>query len=97
MKLSICLKVLIMSLNLSACDRHEPGKHHEPAPSAATGSIKLPGQASLGDTTTCTVHREHQIVVTAATPKVEYGGKTYYFCCPVCANKFAERPTDYLK
>jgi len=63
----------------------------------AEPSLKLPGEARLGDRTTCTVHKEHQLVVTAATPKVDYKGKTYYFCCPVCANKFGERPQDYVK
>ena len=31
-----------------------------------------------------------------ATPKYEYEGKTYYFCCEGCKEKFMENPTKYL-
>ena len=85
-------------LGLSACQRSE-AKTTQPAAAAsgASDTVKGPGEAKIGDTTTCAVHRDHRIVVSASTPKVEYQGKTYYFCCPVCANKFAERPQDYVK
>ena len=32
---------------------------------------------------------------TAAAPR-EYGGVTYYFCNPGCADKFAQNPAAYL-
>jgi YHS domain-containing protein len=35
--------------------------------------------------------------VTASSPKVEHNGKTYYFCCGGCDQKFAKDPEKYLK
>jgi Cu+-exporting ATPase len=32
-----------------------------------------------------------------ASPKYEYEGKTYYFCCEGCVEKFAENPEKYIK
>lgn len=92
---------LVLIMTVAACDRAhaQPEQHAAPAATneSASNGVKAPGEARIGDTTTCTLHREHRIVVTAATPKVEYQGKTYYFCCPVCANKFGERPSAYIK
>jgi Cu+-exporting ATPase len=31
-----------------------------------------------------------------AAAKIEHGGKTYYFCAPVCAQRFAKEPEKYL-
>ena len=28
--------------------------------------------------------------------KVEYNGKTYYFCCPGCVEQFKAEPTKYV-
>ena len=33
----------------------------------------------------------------AAAGKSEYGGKTYYFCCPACKVKFDANPQQYTK
>ena len=35
--------------------------------------------------------------MTSASPKVEYQGKTYYFCCGGCDSEFARDPEKYLK
>jgi len=34
--------------------------------------------------------------VTDASPKVEHEGKTYYFCCSGCDQKFKKDPQKYL-
>lgn len=93
------VEIVAFALAVSGCERSEATAHAHgnTAASAPAAAVKAPGEAVIGDTTTCTVHREHQIVVTAATPKAEYQGKTYHFCCPVCANKFGERPQDYVR
>ena len=31
-----------------------------------------------------------------ATHKMDHAGKTYYFCCAHCLEKFRARPEDYL-
>jgi YHS domain-containing protein len=32
-----------------------------------------------------------------AAAKVEYAGKTYYFCAPGCAKRFQQAPEEYLQ
>lgn len=34
--------------------------------------------------------------ITSTTPSVQHGGETYYFCCPMCATKFGEAPSQFL-
>lgn len=63
-------------------------------PSAAP--LKAPGEATVGDRTTCPTSGE-EFTVTADSPKVEYNGKTYYFCCGGCDTRFARDPERYLK
>ncbi len=84
---------------------HQPAAHAQQA-AAAEGSavahenvpaVKAPGEAKLGDRTTCAVHPGPAFAVTASTPKVEHAGRTYYFCCSHCAQRFQERPGDYVK
>jgi YHS domain-containing protein len=29
--------------------------------------------------------------------KTEYLGKTYYFCCSICKEKFEKNPNKYIK
>ena len=91
---------LVSAILLTNCQQH--GSQAAPSIKSqskqqANATLKAPGEAQLGDRTTCTIHPEHELTVTAATPKVEYKGKVYHFCCPVCANKFAERPREYVK
>ncbi len=59
--------------------------------------MKAPGEAKLGDHTTCATHTGPAFAVNETTPMAEYEGRTYYFCCPVCAKKFLENPSAYLK
>ena len=58
---------------------------------AAQGPIKGPGEATIGDRSSCPVSGE-TFTITASSPKVEHDGKTYYFCCSGCAEKFKENP-----
>lgn len=64
-------------------------------PAAASGA-KAPGSAQVGDKTTCPVSGE-EFTVSATSPKVEVDGKTYYFCCSGCAQKFQADPKKYVK
>jgi YHS domain-containing protein len=57
--------------------------------------LKAPGDAAVGDRTTCPISGE-TFVVTANSPKVEFEGKTYFMCCPGCEEKFKADPQKYL-
>lgn len=64
-------------------------------PEQPAAGLKAPGEASVGDRSTCLVSKE-EFTVTAASPKVEHQGKTYYFCCSGCDTKFTKDPAKYL-
>ena len=90
-----CLTALV------ACGGSEPRPataaeptHDRAAASAAAGEVKRPGEAKIGDRTLCPISRE-EFVVTADSPKAEYEGKTYYFCCANCAKKFQADPKKF--
>jgi len=36
-------------------------------------------------------------VETETSPKTEYKGKTYYFCCSTCKEVFKKEPEKYVK
>jgi len=57
--------------------------------------MKAPGEANVGDTTKCPVSGE-EFVVEATSPKVEHEGKTYYFCCSGCQQKFQSDPAKFV-
>lgn len=59
-------------------------------------ALVAPGEATMGDETRCPVSG-HSFVVDADSPKVEHEGKTYFFCCPGCDEKFLENPAKYLE
>lgn len=61
----------------------------------STAAVKQPGEATVGDKTVCPVSKE-EFTVTASSPKVDYKGKTYYFCCGGCDAKFKENPEKFL-
>lgn len=63
-----------------------------PSPSA---DLKAPGDAKIGDRTRCPVSGE-EFTVTADSPHADYQGKTYYFCCPHCPQRFQADPSKYL-
>ena len=84
-----------MSMSTSGSPSTPAGK--AAAASGGASTIKAPGEARVGDQTTCAMHADAVFTVTASTPKVEYRGRTYYFCCPECAKHFAEHPGDFVK
>ncbi|GMU61990.1 MAG: hypothetical protein AMXMBFR34_37530 [Myxococcaceae bacterium] len=65
----------------------------EAAPAAA--APKPPGEAALGDRTTCPVSGE-VFTVKADSPKVVHDGKTYFLCCDDCVADFQKDPAKYL-
>lgn len=67
------------------------------AATPASPALKAPGEAKIGDRTTCAMHSDSVFTVTASTPKAEHQGRTYYFCCPECAKQFAEHPGDFVR
>ena len=71
--------------------------HHAPAAAPPPhGAPRKPiGEAAVGDRTKCPVSGE-EFVVSAESPKVEHEGKTYYFCCAGCDQKFRADPQKYL-
>ena len=64
------------------------------APTAATPAEKHPGEAAVGDITSCPVTKQ-RFMVLADSPKTTYGGKTYYFCCADCPARFLQDPKKY--
>ncbi len=65
------------------------------ATTETTAQVVSPGEATIGDTTRCPVSGE-TFVVTADSPHVEYEGRTYYFCCPGCIERFQADPAAFL-
>lgn len=63
---------------------------------AAAADVKAPGDAQVGDTTTCPVTGE-QFVVKAESAFSEFEGKKYYFCCPGCKGAFEKDPAKFTK
>ncbi len=59
-------------------------------------ALKLPGEAKMGDQTSCPVTKE-SFKVTDASPHAEYKGKTYYFCCSGCNEDFNKNPQRYVR
>jgi YHS domain-containing protein len=51
---------------------------------------------NIGDMMTCPVSGE-KISKSEAAESYEYEGKTYYFCCAGCKEKFIENPEKYIK
>lgn len=66
-----------------------------PAPAAAQRLVP-PGEARVGDRTTCPISNE-EFVVTADSPHTEYEGRTYYFCCAPCVERFRAAPQQYIR
>jgi YHS domain-containing protein len=64
--------------------------------SRAEAALLPPGEARVGDRTTCLVSGE-QFIVSATSPKTEVGGRTYYFCCADCAKRFEAEPAKFLR
>ncbi|HOJ86394.1 MAG TPA: YHS domain-containing protein, partial [Elusimicrobiales bacterium] len=50
--------------------------------------------AIIGNKLLCPVMKT-EFNPTSDSPKTEYKGKTYYFCCPDCVEKFNKNPNNY--
>lgn len=92
--------VLISLLSVNACGAppaiSRGGVGAPEAHAGSTAGMKPPGDATIGDRAMCLVSNE-EFTISSASPKVEYKGKTYYFCCAGCDTKFAADPEKYLK
>lgn len=60
-------------------------------------------QKKISDTTDLNVKNQvvcpvmgTEFVPNSKSPKTEYKGKTYYFCCPDCVGKFNKEPEKYI-
>ncbi len=49
----------------------------------------------IGNKLICPVMKT-EFVLKADSPKIEYKGKSYYFCCPDCVEKFKKDPNKYI-
>lgn len=72
----------------------DEGMSHDGA-DASSAQLVPPGEATIGDTTTCPVSGE-TFTVTEDSPHAEYEGRTYYFCCPGCSSRFEANPEQFL-
>lgn len=104
MKVPMTMVVLALALSGAACGGGSSSTTSESQASSggetsgdqtAAATVVPPGEATLGDTTTCPVSGE-QFVVTAESPHVEHEGRTYYFCCPGCDARFQANPQQFL-
>lgn len=76
----------------------EPDGHHS-AQASTSGSeqaLVSIGEAQIGDRSTCPVSGE-EFVVSESSPTAEHDGRTYYFCCPGCAERFTANPHEFLE
>ena len=100
--LSTLASLGILSFAIAACGGPPEGAASpssappSASPSAAAGVAKEPGDAKVGDKTKCAVSGE-EMTVEATSPKAEYQGTTYYFCCGGCKKKFEADPAKYVK
>jgi YHS domain-containing protein len=96
----LSLSLLVVACGGGGAENAAPQTPKADAPSAKSGDkpaadVKKPGEAAMGDKTSCPISKE-VFTVSASSPKVEYKGKTYYFCCGGCDAKFKENPEKYL-
>jgi YHS domain-containing protein len=79
--------------NKSAPGKTEGQKADKPASTAPMAFDKAP---AVGTKATCPVTKE-EFTVTKDTPRSEYKGKHYVFCCAGCKKPFDTDPEKYLK
>lgn len=91
------LSVVLLSTACASTKSAEGAPAAAPAPAVApvAADVKKPGDAMVGDRTTCPVSGETFTVATDS-PKLEHDGKTYYFCCEDCVGEFKADPAKFL-
>ena len=94
--LSFAALALFGALSLEGCAHQHSARCACDKPAAASAGVKAPGEATIGDKTTCPVSGE-EFTVAATSPTATVEGKTYYFCCPGCDKKFVANPASFLK
>ena len=96
-KLSFAALALFGAIALEGCaQQHGANCACDKPAAAAPAGLKAPGEATIGDKSTCPVSGE-EFTINASSPKTVVDGKTYYFCCPGCDKKFAANPAAFLK
>jgi len=103
MKVPMMMVVLALALSGVGCGGGSSGTTTESQSAStetsgdqtASARIVPPGEATIGDTSSCPVSGE-TFVVTADSPRVEHEGRTYYFCCAGCDARFQANPQQFL-
>lgn len=57
---------------------------------------QIPSQEVKEEKVQCPVMK-NWILPSQATDKIDYNGKTYYFCCSGCKGKFLAEPEKYIE
>jgi YHS domain-containing protein len=91
---AFALSLLVLACGGGAAEGTSPATPKAEG-AATSGAVKPNGEATIGDKTTCPISKE-VFTVSATSPKAEYKGKTYYFCCGGCDGKFKENPEKYI-
>ena len=89
------LALVVLAGSAVACGGAAPAPAAPSAAAVAPSPLKPAGEAKIGDRTACPVSGE-EFTVTAQSPKADYNGKTYYFCCEGCDKSFAKDPAKFL-
>jgi YHS domain-containing protein len=92
--ISAAISLFVLAVAVVSCGGAAPSARAGGA-TQAEGALKAPGDAGVGDRTTCPVSGE-EFIVSATSPRTELEGKTYYFCCAECVQKFEAQPSKYL-
>ncbi len=88
--------VILSAVLCLSCASTTSAKASEAAATSPVDVVKPNGQVAVGDKTNCPVTGE-TFVVKADSDKVEYEGKTYYFCCDGCADDFKKEPAKFVE
>lgn len=87
--------IVALASSLSACGSAETESAQQETTAGSEQPLVAPGEAQVGDRTTCPVSGD-EFVVTESSPSVEHAGRTYRFCCPHCAARFEENPESFV-
>jgi Cu+-exporting ATPase len=68
-------------------------RSHSPAAPGTPGAVPSPGAAASVTDPVCSM----DVDPATAKHRLDYLGKTYYFCCTHCLEKFRSNPDNYLR